>query len=86
MAPMNSTSETTGIDALESAIDMFGSVSALALAIGVTTSAITNWIRRGKVPSHQCAKIEVATKCSVTRQRLRPDFFATYNDLPKAQP
>jgi len=61
---------------LESAITFCGSQSELARRIGgkVRTGHIYHWLRR-KVPSEQCAAIEMATGGQVTRYQLRPDVF-----------
>lgn len=62
------------MDALNEAIEHAGGVSALAVAIGVTQSAVSNWRSRGVfVPPDHCASIETAAKGAVTRRDLRPD-------------
>jgi DNA-binding transcriptional regulator YdaS (Cro superfamily) len=62
------------MDALTEATKQAGGVSALAAAIGVTQSAVSNWRSRGGyVPPEHCASIEHATSGAVTRRDLRPD-------------
>lgn len=62
------------MDALTEATKQAGGVSALAVAIGVTQSAVSNWRSRGGfVPPEHCASIEQATSGAVTRRDLRPD-------------
>lgn len=59
---------------LVKAIEIVGSATLLASAIGVRQSAISNWRARGTVidPLY-CVAIERATNGAVTRQDLRPD-------------
>ena len=61
------------MDALSTAIDRAGGVTALASKLGVVPSAVTNWRRRGAVPAEYACKIEGAT--GVTARELRPDLF-----------
>lgn len=62
------------MDALQKAIDFFGSQAALANALGVSPMAVTQWKTRG-IPPSRCLDIEMATKKRVTRHDLRPDLF-----------
>lgn len=60
------------MDALIEATKRAGGVSALAAAISVTQSAVSNWRSRGGyVPPEHCAVIEART--GVSRRDLRPD-------------
>lgn len=53
---------------------MVGSQRALAQAVGLGQTAISNWIKRGStVPAEHCAAIETATAGAVTRRDLRPN-------------
>lgn len=61
------------MDALSTAIERAGGVTALAQKLGVVPSAVTNWRRRGKVPGEFACMIEGAT--GVTARELRPDLF-----------
>ena len=59
---------------LVKAIEIVGSATLLASAIGVRQSAISNWRARGTViDPFYCVAIERATNGAVTRQDLRPD-------------
>lgn len=60
-------------DALKQAIQVAGSQTKLAQAIGSTQGHISQWLRRGKVPAEKVLPIERAT--GVARHLLRPDVF-----------
>ena len=61
---------------LKRAIDIVGSQSALARAIGITPQAVQYWAKKGvRVPAEYCAGVETATGGQVTRAELRPDLF-----------
>jgi len=67
------------LDALERAVEIKGSQSALAQAIGKKQSYVSMLLFRMKkgvarVDLELCPKIEAATECEVTRQDLRPDY------------
>lgn len=59
--------------ALETAIAIAGSQSALARRIGVRQGYVWKWLRSKKVPAERCDAIERAT--GVSRHLLRPDVF-----------
>jgi DNA-binding transcriptional regulator YdaS (Cro superfamily) len=61
------------MDALSNAIERAGGVKALASALSVVPSAVTNWRRRQQVPAEYACKIEAVT--GVTVRELRPDLF-----------
>lgn len=61
------------MDALETAIDRAGGVTALAGKLNVVPSAVTNWRRRKRIPAEWAAQIAALT--GVPLQRLRPDLF-----------
>lgn len=63
------------MNALDRAIEIVGGVSALADALGVRQSAVSNWKARGQVPAERCIAIENATEGAVSRYWLRPDVF-----------
>lgn len=63
------------MEALAKAIEQFNGVSALARALGVRQSVVSNWRSRGKVPAKRCADIETLTAGAVTCAELRPDVF-----------
>jgi DNA-binding transcriptional regulator YdaS (Cro superfamily) len=56
--------------ALQKAADIMGSKRKLALELGVTRQAISQW---RKVPAARCIKIEQLT--GVSRHELRPDIY-----------
>lgn len=55
------------------ACKIVGSQARLALLVGVTPSAVNQWISGNRpVPIERCVAIEKATKGMVTRKDLRP--------------
>ena len=60
------------------AVDIFGSQSALATAIGCMPQVVNNWMRRGNVPAEWCVPIEKATRGVVRCEDLRPDVDWAY--------
>lgn len=62
------------MEALKKAIDIIGSQSALAKAIGCAPQDVNNWLRRGNVTAERCIDIERATDGVVTCEELRPDL------------
>jgi len=61
--------------ALNKAIKILGSATALAAALNIRQSAVSNWVIRGSVPSNKCLLIEGITKGKVRCYELRPDIF-----------
>lgn len=58
------------------AIKACGTQQALADAVGVTQSFVSQWLNGERpVPSTKCRAIEVATDGAVTAAELRPDVF-----------
>lgn len=66
------------MNGLQRAIDILGSQSALAGAIGRVPQVVNNWVRRGNVPAESCPEIEKATKGAVLCEDLRPDVDWAY--------
>ena len=62
------------MDALQTAIDTFGSRAALARSLGVTAEAVRKW-ELGRIPAERCLDIERATNGRVSRSELRPDLW-----------
>ena len=59
---------------VELACSMVGSQSALARCLGVTSPAVSQWVKGVRpVPAKHCTAIERATGGQVTRRDLRPD-------------
>lgn len=67
------------MNAIQRAIDITGSVSDLAAAIGASTPAIYSW-RSGarSFPAELCPSIEKATQGAVRCEDLRPDVDWAY--------
>jgi DNA-binding transcriptional regulator YdaS (Cro superfamily) len=61
------------MDALIQAINILGSQTALAKAIGGHVQTVNNWISRGNVPAEHCPAIERVTGGAVRCEDLRPD-------------
>jgi len=67
------------LDALQKAIDIAGSVTALAGALGLTKGAVSQWKEPGrKVPAEHCPGIEKLTERKVRCEELRPDVDWAY--------
>lgn len=68
---------------LDTAIEACGGVGKLALAIGVTQAAVSNWKSRDTlIDPLYCVAIENATEQKVTRKDLRPnDWQAIWPEL-----
>lgn len=62
-------------NAIEKAVRLAGSQTALANLVGVTTQAVQQWVKQGKPPSGRCRKIEAALDRQVTRYELDPEMF-----------
>ena len=60
------------MESLQKAITILGGQVHLAEALGVVQSAISGWLKRGKVPVKYCAAIERVTLGQVTRRDLCP--------------
>lgn len=63
------------MNALDRAIDVFGTQEALAASLGIRSPSISEWRKRGQVPAERCIAIETACSGAVTRYELRPDVF-----------
>jgi DNA-binding transcriptional regulator YdaS (Cro superfamily) len=60
-------------DGLEQAIAAAGSMTALAIALGVTPQSVAGW---DQVPAERCLAVEAAT--GVPRHVLRPDIYGPH--------
>lgn len=60
-------------DALEKAIKIAGSKSALARSLGITPWALSKW-NFNKIPEDRCLSIEELTHHEVKAEQLRPDI------------
>jgi len=69
------------MDALNKAINILGSATALAAALNIRQSAVSNWQMRGSVPANKCLLIENATNGMVKCHELRPDLFPKTNKV-----
>lgn len=64
------------IAALQKAITVLGSQSALAREVGVKQGNVWNWLNiTKKVPAEYVLKIETATGGAISRHELRPDIY-----------
>jgi len=64
-------------DALEKAIKIAGSKSALARSLGITPWALSKW-NFNKIPEDRCLSIEELTHQEVKAEQLRPDINWTF--------
>ena len=69
--------------ALNRAIKLIGSVSALARACGVKPAAITNAKARGTMSPELALAIDRATKGKVPASRLRRDLWRKPSHVPR---
>ncbi|MBJ8552656.1 transcriptional regulator [Acinetobacter bereziniae] len=60
-------------DALERAVKIAGSKSALARGLGITPWALSKW-NFDKIPEERCLPIEELTGLKVKAEQLRPDI------------
>lgn len=61
---------------IESAVNYFGSQSALASQLGVKQQSLQLWYSgKRSVPIKRCVQIERLTNGAVTRKDLRPDDY-----------
>lgn len=61
---------------IEKAIAIRGSQKALADAVGVPASFVSQWLTGHRpVPPKRCRAVEAATDGAVTAAELRPDVF-----------
>lgn len=63
--------------ALERAIAILGTPSALARELGITPWAVSKWNKQ-RPPKDRCLAIEKATQGQVTAEQLRPDINWDY--------
>lgn len=68
---------TSQIEAFEKAINIAGSPTALARAIGITPWALSKW-NINKIPEDRCEQIQEFTNNQVLAEELRPDINWTY--------
>lgn len=62
------------MNSISTAAELVGGVSALARLLGVTPSAVHQWLRGQRpVPAERCPAIERLTLRAVTCEQLRPD-------------
>lgn len=66
---------------LQKAVDIAGSQTALATAIGVSSSFVSQCLSGVRpIPAIRCRDIEIATGGKVTRAQLRPDIYGELHD------
>jgi DNA-binding transcriptional regulator YdaS (Cro superfamily) len=72
--------------ALNKAIQISGSQSALARKMGIKQGYVGNWLRSGRVPVERCIQIESVTGGAVRCEELRPDIdWAVLRNKPEGQ-
>lgn len=65
---------------IEKAIAVCGSQKALAEAVEVHPSFVSQWLTGDRpIPATRCRSIEAATAGAVTAAELRPDVFGSHN-------
>src|SRR3954471_303752 len=82
-APVEQQPANPMLAALQRAVEIAGSQSALARAIGVKQAHVWNWLQSGRVPAEHVLAVEGAT--AVSRHDLRPDVFGDSPSAPPAQ-
>jgi len=69
---------------VQKAIDILGSQTALAKALGISQQGISYLLRHTSKPTAEMSlRIEKVTKGKVTRSQLRPDLYGGYKKKPK---
>jgi DNA-binding transcriptional regulator YdaS (Cro superfamily) len=72
--------------ALNKAIQISGSQSALARKMGIKQGYVGNWLRSGSVPVERCIQIESVTGGAVRCEELRPDIdWAVLRNKPEGK-
>lgn len=69
------------MDALDRAFEAAGGPTALAAALQIRQSVVSNWRMRGRIPAARCIQVEQLT--GVSRHELRPDVFG---EAPQGEP
>lgn len=68
--------ERTGFAALQAALEIFGTQSAMAAAIGLRQQSVNDVFRAEReAPAKWCIPLEKATGGKITRHQLRPDLY-----------
>lgn len=64
-------------EALRKATEIVGGQTAMARALSIGQSRVSNWLNRDQqgAPAEFCIAIETLTEGAVTRYQLRPDIF-----------
>lgn len=60
---------------VERAVRAAGGQGALARAVGVSTQAVHQWVKKGHVPAERVLAVEAAVGGKVTRHEIRPDLY-----------
>lgn len=58
---------------LNKAIEFAGSQQKLSILIGISSMAVSKWVKSGKVPTDRVLNVEKLT--GVPRTELRPDIY-----------
>ena len=71
-------------DLIQKAIDILGSQTALAKALGISQQGISYLLRHTSKPTAEMSlRIEKATKGKVSRSQLRPDLYGGFQRKKK---
>ena len=62
-------------DELARLIEFFGTSARLAQFIGVTPSAVSQWVARGKISATMAIKVQEVTNGRFKKEELRPDVI-----------
>lgn len=74
-------SEAENVTALRQAVELLGSESAVAAAIGKAQQTVNEVLRAGRpAPATWCIPLERATGGQVTRHQLRPDLYPEHSE------
>lgn len=69
--------------ALQRAVDLAGSQSKFAEAIGTSQQNVSNWVAKGKsLPAEYVLAAERVL--GISRHDLRPDIYPLENDVPES--
>lgn len=71
------------MNALDRAIEAAGSLTALAIALGIQPPSVSEWRARGRVPVSRCRDVVRVTHGAVSLSDLRPDIWPPNEQEPR---